>query len=180
MSIDYQSLKSQTEAILFVSGDGLSIREIADGLGQESDVIETVLHSLIDDYQERNGGLMIQEISGRFRMVTAPDQFSVLQNFIQYKKKHTLSKSMLETLAIIAYKQPITLFEIEEIRGVNSRTLVTGLMQRKLIKVTGQKDVPGKPGMYGTTKEFLNYFGLNNLQDLPAPKDVKELNFEEL
>lgn len=177
---DYQKLKANIEALLFVSGDGLTLKEISDGLERSKEESETVLHSLIDDYLEREGGIFIKESAGKYRFVTTPEVFDSIRGFLQSKKKHTLSRAMLETLAIITYKQPITLFEIEEVRGVNSRTLVTGLINRKLVKVAGQKDAPGKPSFYATTKEFLQYFGLNSLQELPPPKEVKELNFDEI
>lgn len=174
------NLKSAIEALIFVSGEGLTIKEMAAGLNEEAERVETILNSLVDEYLERDCGIIITEIAGKFKFSTAPSIFDVIRSFIQNKKKQTLSKAMLETLAIITYKQPITLFEIEEIRGVNSRSLVTGLLNKKLIKVAGYKESPGKPGYYATTKEFLEYFGLNSLQDLPSPKEVKELNFDEI
>ncbi len=177
---DHQKLKANVEALLFVSGEGLSLKEIADGLDKPKEQVETIINSLIDDYLEREGGIFIKESGGKYSFVTTPDVFEQIRGFLQTKKKHTLSRAMLETLAIITYKQPITLFEIEEVRGVNSRTLVTGLINRKLVKVAGQKDAPGKPSFYATTKEFLQYFGLNSLQELPPPKEVKELNFDEI
>lgn len=180
MGSDYEQLKSQIEALIFVSGDGLTIKEIVSGIDAAPEDVETVLNSLVDDYLERGGGIFLQESGGKYKFATAPEVFGVIQAYLQTRKKHTLSKAMLETLAIITYKQPITLFEVEEIRGVNSRSLVTGLINRKLIKVAGQKDAPGKPSFYATTKEFLEYFGLNSLRELPPPKDVKELNFDEI
>jgi len=178
--LEPNQLKAAIEALIFVSGDGLNIREIATGLNEEPERVETVLNSLVDEYLERDCGLIITEVAGKYRFATTPMVYEQIRSFIHNKKKHTLSKSMLETLAIITYKQPITLLEIEEIRGVNSRSHVTGLLNKKLIKVTGYKEAPGKPGYYGTTREFLEYFGLQNLQELPSPKEVKELNFEEL
>ena len=178
--LDIHKIKSAVEALIFVAGEGLTTKEIAAGLNQDVERIETVLNSLVDEYLERDTGIIITEIAGKFRFATAPGVFDLIRGFIHNKKKHTLSKSMLETLAIITYKQPITLTEIEDIRGVNSRSHVTALLNKKLIKIAGYKESPGKPGYYGTTREFLEYFGLQNLQELPSPKEVKELNFEEL
>jgi segregation and condensation protein B len=175
-----EKIKSAIEALIFISGEGLSVREIAVGLNEEVERVEMLMNTLVDEYQEREGGIVISEVAGKYKFNTASGLYDLIRSFIQNKKKHTLSKAMLETLAIITYKQPITLFEIEEIRGVSTRSLVTGLLNKKLIKVAGYKEAPGKPGYYATTKEFLEYFGLNSLQDLPAPKEVKELNFDEL
>ena len=177
---NHEILKSAIEALLYVSGDGLSIREIASVLQEADETVETYINTLMDDYHEREGGIFIQDTGGKFKFATSPSTFHIIREYLQVKKKQTLSKAMLETLAIITYKQPITLQEVEEIRGVNSRTLVTGLINRKLIKVAGQKDVPGKPSFYSTTKDFLEYFGINSLKELPPPKEVKELNFDEL
>ncbi|MDH4200356.1 MAG: SMC-Scp complex subunit ScpB [Spirochaetia bacterium] len=178
--LEYSKIKSAIEALIFVSGEGLTIKEIANGLDEDLPKVETVLNSLVDEYLERDCGIMISETAGKYKFSTSSGVFEIIRSFIHNKKKHTLTKAMLETLAIITYKQPITLYEIEEIRGVSSRSLVTGLANKKLIKIAGYKEAPGKPGYYATTKEFLEYFGLNNLQDLPSPKEVKELNFEDL
>ncbi|HRP70186.1 MAG TPA: SMC-Scp complex subunit ScpB [Turneriella sp.] len=177
---DTQYLKASIEGLLFLSGHGLTFSEIQSGLSENAEQIKIALDSLIDEYAEREAGIAIQEISGRYQFTTQPHIYPAIQNFLRQKKKETLSKSTLETLAIITYKQPITLPEIEEIRSVSSRTQLLTLQQKKLIKSLGQKETVGKPTMYGTTKEFLRYFGLNSLDELPAPQDVKELNFDEL
>lgn len=178
--LDQQEIKSAIEALIFVSGGGLSIQEIANGLGLEKDIVDTLVNTLVDEYQEKDGGIVIRESAGKYKFSTSAGTYENIRSFIQNKKKHTLSKAMLETLAIITYKQPITLYEIEEIRGVNSRSLVTSLLSKNMIKVAGYKEAPGKPGFYATTREFLEYFGINSLQDLPSPKEVKELNFDDL
>ncbi|MCE9500281.1 MAG: SMC-Scp complex subunit ScpB, partial [Leptospira sp.] len=103
-----------------------------------------------------------------------------LSEIFKERKKETLTRGTLETLAIIAYKQPITLPEIDEIRGVSSRAMVTTLVSKKLVKAVGQKELPGRPTLYGTTPEFLMHFGLNKLSDLPTPVEVKELKFDSI
>lgn len=173
-------LASVIEALLLISGSGISLLEISKGLKIDSSKVKIVLDSLIDDYLERDGGIAISESGGKYSFVTKPQVFPFIQDFLSEKKRDTLSRSMLETLAIIAYRQPITLFEVDEIRGVNSRSLVTSLVSKKLVKSMGQKEAPGRPMLYGTTKDFLVYFGLNSLEELPPPAEVKELNFEEL
>lgn len=177
---EIDSIKRSVEALLFISGEGMSVHEIATGIDKPKDSVRIALDSLVDEYLERDGGIHIQESAGRFMFITNPVVYTDIREFLREKKKETLSKAMLETLAIITYKQPVTQVELDEIRGVNSRTLVTGLISRKLVKSMGQKEAPGRPVLYGTTKEFLEYFGLNSLDELPAPKDVKELSFEEL
>jgi segregation and condensation protein B len=177
---DTAYLKAAVEGLIFISGQGLTLSEIASGLSENSEQVKIALDSLIDEYAEREAGITIQEISGRYQFTTQPNIYPAIQNFLRQKKKETLSKSTLETLAIITYKQPITLPEIEEIRSVASRAQILTLQQKKLVKSVGQKETVGKPTLYGTTKEFLRYFGLNSLDELPPPQDVKELNFDEL
>lgn len=178
--LEIKNLKSVIEALLFISGDGLTVGEIATGLNENPDHVQLALDSLADEYREREGGILLEEIAGRYQFRTHPNTFPAIQSFLREKKKETLSKSALETLAIITYRQPITLAEIEELRGVSSRTQVATLLSRKLIKQAGHREAPGRPALYVTTKEFLEYFGLNSLEELPPPKDIKELNFEDL
>lgn len=178
--VEVSKLKASVEALLFISGDGLTVEELASGLQEDPAQIQIILDSLADEYHEREGGIVLEEVAGRYQFRTRSELFSTIQAFLREKKKETLSKSVLETLAIITYKQPITLAEIEELRGVNSRAQVATLLAKKLIRQAGQKEAPGRPTLYVTTKEFLEYFGLNSLEELPPPKDIKELNFEEL
>ncbi|MBS0619658.1 MAG: SMC-Scp complex subunit ScpB [Spirochaetes bacterium] len=177
---DTAYLKAAVEGLIFVSGAGLSLAEIAAGLGEDAAQVKITLDSLIDEYAEREAGIQIQEISGRYTFTTQANIYPAIQTFLRQRKKETLSKSTLETLAIVTYKQPITLPEIEEIRSVASRAQLITLQQKKLVKTVGQKETVGKPTLYGTTKEFLRYFGLNSLDELPPPQDVKELNFDDL
>lgn len=177
---DTQYLKSAIEGLIFVSGHGLTLAELSTGLGENSEQLKIALDSLIDDYAERESGIAIQEVSGRYTFTTEPRIYPAIQTFLRHKKKETLSKTTLETLAIITYKQPVTLPEIEEIRAAASRTQLLALTQKKLVKSVGHKETVGKPTLYGTTKEFLRYFGLNSLDELPPPQDVKELNFDDL
>jgi len=178
--MDIENLKKIVEAILFISGKGMSVAEVAEGLDADRNDIKMVLDTLVDDFAERDGGILIIEKAGKYMFSTQGGIYHQIRSFIQEKKKETLSKSTMETLAIIAYNQPVTLTDVEEIRGVNSRSMVTTLLSKKLIKSVGNKEAPGRPLLYGTTKEFLEFFGLNSLEELPPPTEVKELNFEEL
>lgn len=138
------------------------------------------MDEILLEFQERNGGFLLREIAGGYQFYTNEVYFKILGSIFKEKRRETLSKSTIDTLAIIAYKQPITLPEIDDIRGVSSRAMVTTLIAKKLIKPIGQKEVPGRPTLYGTTSEFLLHFGLNKLSDLPPPGEVKELKFDNL
>lgn len=168
------------EAILFLADEPLSVATIARQIKLDKTNTRILLDSLVDEYLERNGGLQIREIAGGYRMTTSDRYVEDLKKIIKPKNTEKLSKSLLETLAIICYKQPITLPEIEEIRGVNSRAMVSTLLQKNLIKPQGYKPVPGRPTLYVTTKEFLIKFNLNSLADLPPLKDLKELPFDDI
>ncbi len=176
---DSDDLFGIIEAILFVSAEPVPLQFITKQLGINATQVKIIIDSLIDEYEDRDKGIKIVEVSGGYQFVTNPRFANQLRQVMGYKKKETLSKGMLETLAIIAYKQPIMLAEIEELRGVSSRMMVAALMRKNLIKPVGRKDVPGRPLLYGTTDEFLRYFGLNKLSDLPKLSEIKEFNFEE-
>lgn len=173
-------VKSAIEALLFISGDGLSVKEIASGLTTEENKVQMLLDTLLDDYLERDGGIIIVQTGNKYSFKTKPQVYPDIQNFLKEKKKETLSTAMLETLAIVAYNQHLTLPDIEDIRGVNSRALVSALLQKNLIKNVGRKEAPGRPTLYGTTREFLEYFGLQSLEELPSLQEVKEFNFDEI
>ena len=118
------------------------------------------------------------EIANGFQLVTNPRYSQQLRHALGLKRRETLSRGMLETLAIVAYKQPVVLAEIDELRGVSSRMMVANLMKRNLVKPVGRKDLPGRPLAYGTTEDFLRYFGLNRLSDLPRLSEIKEFSID--
>ncbi len=168
------------EAVLFLSSESLSVTMLARKCNLDRVNTRILADSLVDDYAERDGGLLLREIAGGYRFVTSDLYSSNIKDIFQEQKKDSLSRSTLETLSIISYKQPVTLPEIEEIRGVNSRSHVATLLSRKLIKPQGYRPVPGRPTLYVTTRKFLNHFSLNSLTDLPTLEDVKELKFDDL
>ncbi|MCX7998652.1 MAG: SMC-Scp complex subunit ScpB [Leptospiraceae bacterium] len=172
--------KGLIEALIFVSSEPVKLSQIADLIGIEKTLAREILDELVLDYVERNSGIILKEIANSYQFQTNEKYFQELGKIFKEKRRETLSKSTLDTLAIIAYKQPITLSEIDEIRGVSSRAMVTTLIAKKLVKPVGQKEVPGRPTLYGTTNEFLIHFGLNKLSDLPSPVEVKELNLDNL
>lgn len=162
-----------------MSSDPIKLSALAKSAGIEKTEARELLDELILDYQEKEGGFLLREIAGGYQFITNQKYSEVLSHIFKDKKRETLSRGTLDTLAIIAYKQPITLTELDEIRGVSSRAMVASLMSKKLVKAVGQKEVPGRPTLYGTTNEFLLHFGLSKLTDLPTPVEVKELKFEE-
>ena len=171
-----QELTSAIEAVLFIAGNPLSmdrLKSLFEEVTQEQ--IEARLASLRQAYDDRGAGIMLAEIAGGYQLATRPEYAAWLRKFRSVKFSAKLSKPALETLAIIAYKQPITRTEAEMIRGVNIGGIIRNLMERRLVKIVGKKDVPGKPLLYGTTPEFLQYFGLKDLSALPTLKEFQEL-----
>lgn len=162
------NLKAVIEALLFASDKPLTlerIRNILDNL--QTDEIRRILEELREEYEQSNRGIRITEIAGGFQIITAPSFAPFLKKL--YKERHTekLSKPALETLAIIAYKQPVTKLEIESLRNVNIDGVMQNLLDKGLIRVTGRKKAPGRPKVYGTNLQFLEYFGLKSLEELP-------------
>jgi len=168
--------KSIIEALLFLSGDVLSVQSFREILRLPEADIVMILNDLIAEYRERNRGLLIVEIANGYQMVTNPEYARWVKEFRSIHASSRLSLPALETLAIVAYKQPIIKAEIEQIRGVNSDSAIRTLYDKRLIKIMGRKEAPGRPFLYGTTREFLQYFGLKDLTELPT---LKDLNREE-
>jgi segregation and condensation protein B len=164
--------KSAIEAFLFLSGDVLTLSTLKDVMGLAEAEVNKLMAELIEEYRERNAGLLITEIAGGYQMVTNPDCAEWVRKFKTTQVSSKLSMPALETLAIIAYKQPIIRAEIEQIRGVNSDSAIKTLYEKRLIKIMGRKEAPGRPFFYGTTREFLQYFGLKDLTELPTIKDL--------
>ena len=176
MNLEDQQLKSALEALLFVSGNPLSMDKLKNIFDEATaEQIDMQLAVLRQDYDDRNAGIMLAEVAGGYQLATRPEHFGWIRKFKTVKVSTRLSKPALETLAIVAYKQPITRTEVEAVRGVNIGGIMRNLMERRLVKIVGKKDVPGKPMMYGTTLEFLQYFGLKDLSALPTLKEFQEL-----
>jgi segregation and condensation protein B len=174
--LEDQELIAAIEAVLFIAGNPLSLDRLK-GLFEDisGERVEAQLAALSQNYDERGAGIMLAEIAGGYQLVTRPEHAALLRKFRSVKVSTKLSKPALETLAIVAYKQPITRGEAEAIRGVNIGGIMRNLMERRLVKIVGKKDVPGKPMLYGTTPEFLQYFGLKDLSSLPTLKEFQEL-----
>jgi segregation and condensation protein B len=174
--LENQELKSAIEAVLFIAGNPLSVDRLKNLFEEATqEQIEAQLAALRHDYDDHSAGIMLAEIAGGYQLATRPEFAVWLRKFRTAKVSSKLSKPALETLAIVAYKQPITRTEAEAIRGVNIGGIMRNLMERRLVKIVGKKDVPGKPMLYGTTPEFLQYFGLKDLSALPTLKEFQEL-----
>ncbi|HVT46189.1 MAG TPA: SMC-Scp complex subunit ScpB [Vicinamibacterales bacterium] len=169
-------LKATIEALVFASPEPVTLKTLARLLDTEPpEDITAAVDALKADYEQRNGGLQLIEVAGGFQIVTRPELHEWVRRLFHERTTQKLSVASLETLAVIAYKQPITAPEIAEIRGVNTSGVVSTLIERKLVKIVGRKPVVGRPFLYGTTREFLERFGLNDLSDLPKVEDMSEL-----
>jgi segregation and condensation protein B len=168
-------LKAIVEALIFASPEPLSVKALAKVLDSEpKEDIAAAVEALRRDY-DRPGGLQLVEVAGGFQIVTRPELHEWVRRLFHERTTQKLSVAALETLAVIAYRQPVTAPEIAEIRGVNTAGVLGTLIERKLIKIVGRKQVVGRPFLYGTTREFLDRFGLNDLSDLPKVEDLSDL-----
>ncbi len=172
------SVKSLFESLLFISGDPLPISFFVKNFSIDATQAKIVLDSLIDEFDERDGGIRLVEVSNGFQFVTSPRYAQQIRRALGMKKREGLTKGMLETLAIVSYKQPIVLAEIDELRGVSSRMMIANLMKKNLVRPVGRKELPGRPLAYGTTDDFLKHFGLNKISDLPKLSEIKEFSLD--
>ncbi|MDK2820211.1 MAG: segregation and condensation protein [Clostridia bacterium] len=169
-------LRAALECLLFVAGGPVKIEKLAECLGVTKEDVVELITELKDIYNSEGRGLQIREIEGGYQMCTRPQFSNYVEDFLQ-PELPALSRAALETLAIIAYKQPITRSEIEYIRGVKVDGILNNLLKRGLVKEMGRKDSPGRPNLYGTTPQFLEFFGLKDLSELPPlDKVVNEEN----
>jgi segregation and condensation protein B len=175
-----EALKPILEALIFASPEPLTLKEAASLLVAEAskEEVEQALVLLRHDYERPAGGhsgLQLVEVAGGYQIVTRPDLHEYVRRLFHERTSQKLSVPALETLAVIAYRQPVTAPEIAEIRGVNTSGVLNTLIGRKLVKVVGRKPVVGRPFMYGTTRDFLDKFGLNDLSDLPKVEDLADV-----
>jgi segregation and condensation protein B len=163
------------EALIFVAEEPLPAKVIADVLKEERGWVEMACEELAKEFNERNGGLMLREVAGGWQIATRAEYHEHVRAFLKSRPSAKLSLAALETLAVIAYKQPITIPEIMEIRGVQSPSAIKTLLDKRLIIAKGRKETIGRPMMYGTSKEFLLQFGLRDLSELPNVEDFEDL-----
>ncbi|MCA9499731.1 MAG: SMC-Scp complex subunit ScpB [Nitrospira sp.] len=180
-ALDLDELKAAFEALLFVSHDPLSLEKLAlvlEGVPKSS--VKCAMQDLQAQYEASGRGLQILEVAGGYVMVTRPEQSLYIKRLTSKSKPSAkVSRSALEALAIVSYKQPITRADIEKIRGVETSGVLRTLLDQKLIRIVGRQDIPGRPILYGTGKQFLQRFGLRDLRDLPPLKELKELGSPE-
>lgn len=174
-----KDLQGIFEAVLFLSNDPVPLSFFAGTFAIGTKRARVTLEILKEEYAKKDGGVLLVEVANGYQFVTNKKFASEIIRASGLKKRPALTRGMLDTLAIIAYKQPITLVEIEELRGVYSRMMLVNLMKKNLIKPIGRKEAPGRPLQYGTTDEFLKCFGLNNLTDLPKLSEIKEFAFDD-
>jgi segregation and condensation protein B len=163
------------EALIYVSEEPLSVKTMAEVLREDREVIEGAIQELAKEFNGRNGGLQLRELAGGWQFATRPEFHEHVRAFLKSRPSAKLSIASLETLAVIAYKQPVTVPEILEIRGVQSPSSIKTLLDKKLIVAKGRKETVGRPMMYGTSKDFLMQFGLKDLSELPSMEDFQDL-----
>lgn len=169
------NLRSAVEALLFASDQPLSLMLLSEALESGADDVAAALRALGEDYAAREAGVELREMAGGWLFTTAAGQAEWVTRMLRGKRRMRLSRAALETMAIIAYKQPVTKSEVEAIRGVDASGVLATLLERNLVTIKGRSTVVGRPLLYGTTPEFLNYFGLRDLTELPRPEELRAL-----
>jgi segregation and condensation protein B len=169
-------LKRITEALIFASDEPLSIKQICDCISNISpEEVKDVIALLSQEYSDAGRVFFLKRVGGGFQFATKPEYYKWIKHLYEGRMQSRLTRASLEALAIIAFKQPVTKVEVSMIRGVNSDGVIKNLLMRRLITMMGRATSPGRPLLYGTSPEFLRYFGLNSLEDLPKPKEIEEL-----
>lgn len=168
------------EAVLFTMGESVSLEKLADVLELDPEETKQIIRQMMEGYEKENRGIQIIELDGAYQMCTKKEMYEPLIKIARQPKKQVLTDVLLETLSIIAYKQPVTRMEIEKIRGVSSGHAVNKLVEYNLVCEVGRLDVPGRPLLFGTTEEFLRSFGVNSIEELPQPQpeQVEEFRHE--
>ena len=178
MELHLEKETALIEAILFLESEPLTEKSLSTVAQLSLEVVQQCLELLKEKYRSENSGVELAQITGGWILVPKKDLWDVLKERYGNKSEGKLSRSAIETLSIIAYSQPVTRAEIESIRGVSADNMIRLLMDRNLIKEVGKKDIPGKPAQYGTTKEFLKFFRLNSISELPKLDEEENERFE--
>lgn len=166
---------SIVEALIFVADEPITVKNLADVMEEDRETIEATVEELRNEYEQRDGGLQLREIAGGWQISTRTEYHEEVRQYLKTRPSAKLSLAALETLAVIAYKQPVTIPEILEIRGVQSASAIKTLLEKRLIITKGHKETVGRPMMYGTSKDFLIQFGLKDLTELPSIEDFEDL-----
>lgn len=176
--MEINRIKATIEAILFAMGEAVDLNRIAKTINHDKETTKKIIYSMMDSYNNEDRGIQITQLGDSFQMCTKPDMYEAIITLINVPQKHVLTEVVLETLSIIAYKQPVTKVEIEAIRGVNSDHSVNKLIEYNLVCELGRMDAPGRPILFGTTQEFLRCFGLESLEELPSVTQDKIDDFK--
>lgn len=175
-----KELLGAVEAILFTMGESVSLSKLASAIGRKETETKALLEELKKQYQKKERGIQLIELEDSYQLCTKPELYDYLIQIAKQPKKHVLTDVLLETLAIVAYRQPVTKIEIEKIRGVKTDHAVNKLVEYDLICEVGRMDAPGKPLLFGTTEEFLRRFGVQSVEELPsiAPEQLEDFKEE--
>ena len=179
-TLEISKLEGAIEAILFTMGDSVELGKIAAAIGHDENTTKKIIRQMMDKYASEDRGVRILELENSFQMCTKKEMYEYLIRIARQPKRHVLTDVLLETLSIIAYKQPVTKLEVEKIRGVKSDHAVNKLVEYNLVCETGRLDAPGRPPLFGTTEEFLRRFGVQSVDELPVmnPEQVETLKTE--
>ena len=177
--MEQKKYEAAIEAILFTMGKSVELEKIAEAVGLEKEQAKELIEGMMADYNQENRGIQIIELEGAYQMCTKNEMYEYLIRIAKQPKRHVLTDVLLETLSIIAYKQPVTKAEIEKIRGVSSDHAVNKLVEYNLVMELGRPDAPGRPLLFGTTEDFLRSFGVQSVEDLPALNPVQLEEFKQ-
>lgn len=177
--MEIEQLCGAIEAILFTMGEAVEIKEIAKAIGQDEETTLRLIHTLKDQLNSTGRGIQVIELDDSVQMCTKNEYYDVVSRLVNQPKKHVLTDVMLETLSIIAYRQPVTKQQIEKIRGVKSDHAVNKLIEYNLVCEVGRLEAPGRPILFGTTQDFLRCFGVQSVDDLPTVDAVKMEDFKQ-
>ncbi|HJA06395.1 MAG TPA: SMC-Scp complex subunit ScpB [Candidatus Mediterraneibacter pullicola] len=177
--MEIEKLQSAVEAILFTMGDSVGLDKLADAIGHDEETTKKLIHSMMDRYEEEDRGIKIIELDNAYQLCTKKEMYEYLIRVAKQPKRYVLTDVLLETLSIIAYKQPVTKLEIEKIRGVKTDHAVNKLVEYGLVEETGRLDAPGRPLLFGTTEEFLRRFSIHSLDELPVLDQEQIAHFKE-
>lgn len=179
--METRELQEILEAIIYVAEDPIKPEQFKEIFPDEDFInIELALKNLVEEFNSRPGGMLIREVAGGFRMTTRPEHHEFVRAYLKSRPNAKLSMAALETLAVVAYKQPVTIAEILAIRGKKSTSALQTLLEKKLVSIVGRKQVVGRPILYGTSKEFLIHFGLKDLSELPTLEEFAQMAGDQL
>lgn len=177
--MEIKQLEAVIEAILFTMGEAVEVERLAAAVEHDEDTVRRIIRNMMDRYDDEGSGIQIIELDNAFQMCTKPSMYESIIKITHVPKKHILTDVLLETLSIVAYKQPITRLAIENIRGVKCDHAVNKLVEYNLVCEVGRLDAPGRPILFGTTEEFLRSFGIASLEDLPVVNAEKVEDFKQ-